>query len=181
MSVSRLTAWAREVPTRMSQIPWREIAGEGFDKFAFLVKFACVTHVANRYIFGFAYVMGPSMLPTINLSGDIVLLDKMSPLIGNVRVGDVVVLQSPENPRKSVTKRVLGMEGDEITFLVDPGNGDKSKTVVVPKDHLWVQGDNIYASRDSRRFGSVPYGLVRGRVFIRVWPFDSFGFLNKEK
>lgn len=56
MSVSRLTAWAREVSTRMSQIPWREIAGEGFDKFAFLVKFACATHVANRYVFGFAYV-----------------------------------------------------------------------------------------------------------------------------
>jgi len=38
----------------------------------------------------------------------------------------------------------------------------------VPKGHVWVQGDNIYDSRDSRQFGPVPYGLIQGRAFLRV-------------
>jgi len=38
----------------------------------------------------------------------------------------------------------------------------------VPKGHVWIQGDNIYASRDSRHFGPVPYGLIEGKVFFRV-------------
>lgn len=38
----------------------------------------------------------------------------------------------------------------------------------VPKRHVWIQGDNIYASRDSRHFGPVPYGLIEGKVFFRV-------------
>ncbi|KHN47457.1 Mitochondrial inner membrane protease subunit 1 [Glycine soja] len=49
----------------------------------------------------------------------------------------------------------------------------------VPKGHVWIQGDNIYASRDSRHFGPVPYGLIEGKVFFRVWPPDSFGPLGR--
>lgn len=33
---------------------------------------------------------------------------------------------------------------------------------------MWIEGDNVYASRDSRHYGPVPYGLIQGRVFLRV-------------
>ncbi|KAJ8449960.1 hypothetical protein Cgig2_029322 [Carnegiea gigantea] len=113
---------------------------------------------------------GPSMLPTMNTSGsgDLVLADRLSPLLGRIVRGDIVVVRSPENPRKLITKRIIAMENDSITFLVDPQNSDKSESVVVPKGHVWIQGDNIYASRDSRDFGPVPYGLIYGKVFWRV-------------
>ncbi|KAI6690256.1 hypothetical protein NL676_027084 [Syzygium grande] len=48
----------------------------------------------------------------------------------------------------------------------------------VPGGHVWIQGDNIYASSDSRQFGPVPYGLVEGKILCRVWPLDGFGLLN---
>lgn len=41
----------------------------------------------------------------------------------------------------------------------------------VPKGHVWIQGDNIYASNDSRYFGPVPYGLIQGKAFFRVLLF----------
>ena len=46
----------------------------------------------------------------------------------------------------------------------------------MPKGHVWVQGDNIYASRDSRDFGPVPYGLIYGKVFWRVSQCSALNF-----
>lgn len=38
----------------------------------------------------------------------------------------------------------------------------------IPKGHLWLLGDNADDSTDSRDYGPVPYGLVRGRVCFKV-------------
>ena len=45
----------------------------------------------------------------------------------------------------------------------------------VPKGYLWVTGDNLSNSSDSRLYGPVPSGLVRGKIVARVWP-DSRWF-----
>lgn len=71
------------------------------------------------------------MLPTINASGDFVLAEKISPRFGKLGRNDIVLIRSPENPRKVVTKRVVGMEGDSVTYNINPENDDTSKTIVV--------------------------------------------------
>ncbi len=38
----------------------------------------------------------------------------------------------------------------------------------VPKGHVWLQGDNIILSRDSREYGPIPLALVKGRVVFQV-------------
>ena len=38
----------------------------------------------------------------------------------------------------------------------------------VPKGHVWLQGDNLINSTDSRQYGPVPYSLLYGRVFLKV-------------
>ena len=38
----------------------------------------------------------------------------------------------------------------------------------VPKGHLWLEGDNPTRSQDSRQFGPVPFGLIRGRALCKV-------------
>lgn len=48
-----------------------------------------------------------------------------------VRRGDIVLVRSPEVPRKLVTKRLIGMEGDSVKYVVDPENSDRCETVVV--------------------------------------------------
>lgn len=141
------------------------------------VKFVCCVYATKTFLVDVTYSPGPSMLPTMNTSGsgDLVLADRLSPLLGRIGRGDIVIVRSPENPKKLITKRIIAMENDSMTFLVDPQNSDKSESVVVPKGHVWIQGDNIYASRDSRDFGPVPYGLIYGKVFWRVWPTKDFG------
>ncbi|KAL5650565.1 hypothetical protein ACJX0J_041374, partial [Zea mays] len=69
---------------------------------------------------------------------DTVAVDRVSVRLGRVAPGDIVLMISPEDPRKSVVKRVVGMQGDSVTYLVDPGKSDSSsRTVVVPQDHVW--------------------------------------------
>lgn len=46
----------------------------------------------------------------------------------------------------------------------------RSNVVVVPRGHIWLEGDNAANSSDSRQYGPVPLGLVRSRAVGRVWP-----------
>ncbi|KAK7256960.1 hypothetical protein RIF29_30591 [Crotalaria pallida] len=148
---------------------------EGWEKAFFVAKFFCVLHVTGTYLVNPVQTYGPSMLPAIDLTPSVFLSERISARSGKVTRGDIVVLRSPQNPRKFISKRLVGMEGDTITYLSSPGNSDKHETLVVPKGHIWVQGDNIYNSTDSRNFGPVPYGLVQSRIFWRVSPLKDFG------
>lgn len=88
--------------------------------------------------------------------------------------GNLVSYISPLDPNVMICKRILGLPGDVI--LVDPtagpatrpegasANQDIGKHIVVPPGHIWVQGDNATASRDSRTYGPIPISLVRGRL-----------------
>uniref|UniRef100_A0AAU7LJF4 MADS11 n=1 Tax=Hippophae rhamnoides TaxID=193516 RepID=A0AAU7LJF4_9ROSA len=141
---------------------------EVWDKSLLVIKFACAVHVTNTYVCTVVLTYGPSMLPTLSLTGDLLLAEKLSTQFGCVRPGDIVLVRSPVIPRRIVTKRLIGMEGDTITYIVDPGKSDRKETIVVPKGHVWVEGDNIYNSNDSRKFGVVSYGLLHSKVFWRV-------------
>ena len=39
---------------------------------------------------------------------------------------------------------------------------------IVPKGTVWLQGDNIFNSTDSRVYGPVPFAMLRGRVSHKV-------------
>ncbi|XP_071716050.1 mitochondrial ATP-independent inner membrane protease subunit 1a-like [Rutidosis leptorrhynchoides] len=158
---------------------WAFIVKEALDKSIVVAKFFCALHVTNTYLVSPVLVHGPSMLPTFNMTNEIVLSERISTRTGKAGSGHVVVLRSPENPRKIVTKRIVGKEGDNVTYVVDPKFSDRTESLVVPKGHVWVEGDNIYNSHDSRNFGPVPYGLLQGRVFWRIWPAATFGSIGK--
>ncbi|GAA0174371.1 protease [Lithospermum erythrorhizon] len=153
-------------------------AKDAIDQSLQFTNFLCLLHLTNTYICSTTIVYGPSMLPTLKMTGDVLLVEHVSPLLGKLECGDIVVVQSPDNPRKTISKRILGMEGDKVTFLLDPNQTHTRRTVKVPKGHVWVQGDNVYASKDSRQLGPIPYGLVLGRAFYRVWPPNGFGSLS---
>lgn len=40
----------------------------------------------------------------------------------------------------------------------------------IPYGHVWLEGDNRNNSTDSRVYGPVPHGLLRGRALCKILP-----------
>lgn len=45
--------------------------------------------------------------------------------------------------------------------------------VQIPEGHVFLAGDNLPWSRDSRNYGPVPMGLINGKIIARVWPLSK--------
>eukprot|EP01018_Ginkgo_biloba_P010964 Gb_30567 [translate_table: standard] len=97
----------------------------------------------------------------------------------------LLCLARQRDPRKIICKRVVGLEGDPMKIYAaghgeenQPDHGEESQPDVVPTGHIWIQGDNLSLSNDSRHFGPVPSALLQGKLLLRIWPIDGFGFLN---
>lgn len=113
--------------------------------------------------------------------------------------GDVIVFVFPMDKSKDFIKRVIGVEGDRIDIegdkiyingkrMEDPwGYYDRQNAwrrslgpvgpfehVVVPKDHLFVLGDNRDNSQDSRVWGFVHLNEVKGKAFLIYFSGPSF-------
>eukprot|EP00741_Cyanophora_paradoxa_P021937 tig00021428_g21175.t1 len=123
------------------------------------------------------WVEGPSMLPTLNENGgDLVLVDKLTPLVAPYERGDVVLFTSPVNPKRVVVKRIARKQGDWVQAPVS--DSGETKWIQVPMGHVWMLGDNERQSHDSRHYGPVPTGLIHGRTVCRLLPFSQFGPLQ---
>ena len=57
----------------------------------------------------------------------------------------------------------------------DTVHSDGELMQVVPNGHLWLTGDNLANSQDSRRYGAVSESLCRSRLLWRLWPLERFG------
>ncbi|PVH89511.1 LexA/Signal peptidase [Cadophora sp. DSE1049] len=132
------------------------------------IKTIFIAHVFVSYGFSLVPTSGASMLPTIEVLGDIVLIDKRYRRGRGVVVGDVVSFDSVVQPGERVIKRVVGLEGDCVVRDT-PGVGEGM--VMVPEGHCWVVGDNLPYSRDSRHFGPMPMALIKGKVVAKVFPW----------
>jgi signal peptidase I len=63
---------------------------------------------------------------------------------------------------------------------VPPGCGtpaDGKPGCKVPAGHVFVMGDNRPESKDARFFGPIKESTIVGRVFLRIWPIGSIGFM----
>ena len=134
-------------------------------------------------------IEGTSMEPTLH-NGDIVLLMKTT----RFEKGDLCGFTWNN---KLLIKRVIGVPGDWIEIDTDGTiylNGDRLEEPYVqqkafgecdlefpfqvPAEQYFVVGDMRESSIDSRNtlIGCIPKDQIVGKVFFRVWPFDSIRF-----
>jgi signal peptidase I len=154
------------------------------------------------YVLQQFYISGPSMETTLLENNrvlvnklsyrlhdvhrkDVVVFDRITTSGGVIAHDDLI-------------KRVIGIEGDTVEIknckvfvnakeieepyldkqiLALPNAVERCrvidmKPITVPKDQLFVMGDNRPESFDSRSFGTIPQHLVVGRAFAIVWPFS---------
>jgi len=152
--------------------------------FAFPIYYTLTDSVADWYL-----VQNGSMEPTL-LNGQLVLvlpvrnpsilpcyfdslaaLDKFIVPYNDIKRGDLIVARHPSGPG-NIIKRVTGVEGDRIPLEY------RQSHRFVPEGQVWVEGDNSTGSKDSRHYGPIPLGLLRGKVVGRMWPVKECGMVE---
>jgi len=112
------------------------------------------------------------MIPALAASGDWVLLDKLYTKSSDLKIGDLVSFAHPLDPESRAIKRIVGMPGDFVCRDT-PGEG-RGVMMRVPKGHVYLVGDNLKHSRDSRMFGPLPLALIKGKV-VALFGFGRWG------
>ena len=115
-------------------------------------------------------VSGVSMSPTYT-DHEFLVADSN---IGDLKRGDVVIINTSTGP---IIKRVallpgehfyrmkyLGISSDLIEIRPPFSTNTVVQKVTVPADSVYVLGDNLTVSIDSRKLGFIPISSIRGKV-----------------
>lgn len=142
-----------------------------------------------------AYHIPTESMENTLLVGDYLLVDKFSYHFREPEPGDIIVFQYPLNPNKDYVKRCVAIEGqvvemrDKVLYVdgeertdvstatyIDPkilpaslSNRDNFAPIRVPPGQVFVLGDNRDNSRDSRVWGFLDKGLIKGRGLGIYW------------
>lgn len=162
----------------------------------YAVGLALGIHVWSEYFFTLSLAEGISMSPTMNATGDWLLLSKRYRRGRDIEVGDMVSYKHPIDPDSYGVKRVVGMPGDFVLrdtpgtsgamIQVSGKNGEVEDDIgrmlmdinQIPEGHCYIVGDNLTWSRDSRMFGPLPLALIRAKVIGRLTTLNEYSWEN---
>jgi len=129
---------------------------------------------------------------------EIPFTDKKILVFREPQKGDIIVFKYPKDPSRDFIKRVIAVGGDVVegrnknvfvngralkepyiqhtdndTRPVGMDVRDNFGPVYVPQGKIFVMGDNRDQSYDSRYWGFVDLGEVKGKAFIIYWSWDG--------
>jgi len=169
---------------------------------ALLVALGIRTFVLQQF-----YISGPSMETTLYQPervlvnklgyrlhgigrGDVVVFDRVTSNGATIQHDDLIKrVVGLSNETVEIRKCVVYINGDALSepYLddIDTSQADlvercrqpEMEKVVVPKDQIFVLGDNRPQSMDSRMFGAVDKNRVVGRAFVLIWPLSRWRWL----
>jgi signal peptidase I len=142
-------------------------------------------------------VLGESMSPSFH-SGQVFLMSRLGDTT-DLELGDVVVLDVDgelylKRIRAVGGQTVWGLDSADVDgapdIVASPFEVEKVRrllqarpavgrvvNITVPPGHVFVMGDSERNSYDSRQFGAVPVGAIRGRVVVgrlfQLWGPDQ--------
>lgn len=159
--------------------------------------------IIRWFLFTPFIVEGPSMQPNFK-TGERLIVNKVLFDMRHPKHGEVIVFHAPDG--RDYIKRVIALpgetvrvEGDQVFVngkqIKEPYIQDRidefAKTgttyntlnyaeATVPKNSLFVMGDNRRNSSDSRdpNVGFVPYKKIVGRADLIFWPVNNIKFIK---
>ena len=149
---------------------------------ALLIFFGLCLLVLGQF-YGVRIVEGKSMEPTLK-NEQVIVIEKQP---DQLQRGDVLAFNVPQMGDKEFVKRIIGLPGDTIyasqgkLYVNDkPLSTDYTDSVTedftlkeicgretVPEGKLFVLGDNRAHSTDSRKYGFVDQGEMKGKVVMK--------------
>lgn len=146
---------------------------------------AVVLFVAVRTTLQNTRVDGHSMEPTLH-NGQYLMVNKLVYKFGDPQRGDIVVFHSPQDEKRALIKRVVGLPGEEVVItagqvyvngqpLSEPYISSQHAAInwgprLLGADEYLVLGDNRDNSNDSRSFGPVRRAEIIGKAWFSLWP-----------
>ena len=144
--------------------------------------------LAFQLVIGFSFVNGDSMEPTLH-NGELVLYTRLNK---EYKKGDVVSVRIPSG--EYYVKRIIALEGDTVRIsdgsvyvndrLLDEPYivgetweqaGAVRYPLTLQKGKIFVMGDNREISMDSRSFGVIGRGQIKGRLHFHA----GWGYIRK--
>jgi len=110
----------------------------------------------------------PFIKRVIGLPGDTVSLEN----------GRVFVTQPDQSPERIEEPYVI-READGTVALTQPRLPNGDRVWVVPEGSYFVMGDNRPDSQDSRAFGPITEDLLLGRAWLRYFPLERVGLVER--
>jgi len=161
--------------------------------------------LAIRFFVAAPYVVsGASMEPNFQ-DWNYLIVDRLTYDFGTPQRGDVIVFNLPQDTSRALIKRVIGLPGETVVLsgtaptvtiintthpdgfsitepYLDPSDlgGASDMRVTLGADEYFVLGDNRKVSADSRLWGILPRKDIVGRVGVRLYPLNEFGFVPEE-
>jgi signal peptidase I len=159
------------------------------ENFLYIILALFLTLMITNFCIEAVYVDGNSMLPTLK-HNDKLIVEKIYYKFKRPERQQIIVFKYSADTRKRFVKRIIGVEGDRIKiingkiylndkvlneFYILESYSDDFEEVTVPKDTVFVLGDNRNNSKDSRfqDVGFVKNKLIVGRIIFKIYPFEA--------
>ncbi len=121
------------------------------------------------------------MEPTIDNQKCYLLVKVGFLLPKNFEKGDVVIAENPnEDAKDDIVKRVIGLPGDVVIRHPRAWKSDNDwllSKYLIPDGKVWLQGDNMSHSVDSRTYGTISKEAIYGKVVCQLYP--NFKWMDK--
>ncbi|MDE7017222.1 MAG: signal peptidase I [Lachnospiraceae bacterium] len=164
----------------------------------YLLVVLCATYLAIHFVGQRTQVSGSSMEPKLS-DGDNLIVDKITYRFKEPERYDIIVFPFQYEENTFYIKRIIGLPGETV-YIDGEGNilindkileegygreiirepGRAYEPITLGDDEYFVMGDNRNNSSDSRdpSVGNVKRDDIIGRAWLRIWPFDKFGFIK---
>lgn len=161
----------------------------------FVLTFLVIHYVGQR-----TQVSGSSMESTLS-DKDNLIVDKISYRFHAPERFDIIVFPYLHKEDTYYIKRIIGLPGETVQ-IDEEGNiyingsvleesygrevisnpGTAAEPITLGDDEYFVLGDNRNASSDSRdpNVGLILRENIIGRAWLRIYPFDKFGFIKHQ-